>query len=140
MLIYPTFVSMKRTLYIPFIVGMLFISLSCGAGHTPKSTVKHFFSALEDGKYDKALSYTTLSEDADYELYYAIMDKEHNSIVSKGGIKKIDVTNQEPSLEDENQITITSLIHYGDGSTHEEYCDMVKDGNRWKIHCDLNAK
>ena len=72
MLIYPTFVNMKRTLYIPFVVGMLFISLSCGAGHTPKSAVKHFFSTMEDGEYDKTLSYTTLSEDADYELYYAL--------------------------------------------------------------------
>ena len=131
---------MKRLIYITFTLSILLLCSSCGAGSTPKSTIKSFFKAIEQNEYDKALSHTTVSTESDYELYYAIMQKEHDSILSKGGVKKIEILNQETSQSNHEYTIITSLIHYGDGSTREECCEMIKVNNKWKIVADLNAK
>lgn len=114
--------------------------LSCSAGRTPKSTIKTFFNSIEKGEYVKALEHTTLAEEGDTELYCAIMDKERKSIAEKGGIEKIEILNDTPSLEDENRHTINALITYGNGSTHEECCELVKIENKWKIDVNFNSK
>ena len=131
---------MKRFIYTIFVLSTFFLCSSCGAGHTPKSTINCFFEAIEQGEYDKALSYTTVTADSDYELYHAIMDKERNSILSNGGVDKIEVTNEEPSQTNHEYTVITAVIHYGDGSSQEECCEMIKVNNKWKIVADLNAK
>ena len=38
------------------------------------------------------------------------------------------------------QTTVTLLVTYGNGTTHEECCEMVKVDNRWKIDVNLNSK
>ena len=134
------FVYMKRFICITFALSVLFLCSSCGAGRTPKSTINCFFDAIEQGEYDNALSHTSLTAETDYELYYAIMDKERNSILASGGIDKIEVLNEEPSQTNHEYTVITAIIHYGDGSSQEECCEMVKVDNKWKIVADLNAK
>lgn len=131
---------MKRFIHITFTLSILLLCSACGVGRTPKSTIKGFFNAIEQEKYDKALSHTTVSTESDYELYYAILKKEHDSILSNGGIKKIEIIKQEPSLNNHEHTIITAIIHYNDNSTREECCEMIRVENRWKIVADLNAK
>lgn len=131
---------MKRFIYTTLALSILLLCSSCGAGRTPKSTINCFFEAIEQGEYDKALSYTTVTADSDYELYHAIMDKERNSILSNGGIDKVEVLKEEPSQTNHEYTIITALIHYGNDSSQEECCEMVKVDNKWKIVADLNAK
>ncbi|MBE6199135.1 MAG: DUF4878 domain-containing protein [Rikenellaceae bacterium] len=114
--------------------------ISCGVGRTPKSTTMSFFRAIEAGEYVEALELTTLGDEGDTELYCAIMDKERKSIAEKGGIAKVEILSVNPSMEDENRATITTLLTYGNGTTHEEVCEMVKIDNRWKIDVNLNTK
>ena len=131
---------MKRFIYTTFALGILLLCSSCGAGRTPKSTINSFFDAVEQGEYDKALLQTTITAETDFELYYAILDKERNSILSNGGINKVEVLKEEPSQTNHEYTVITALIYYGDGSSQEECCEMVKVDNKWKIVADLNAK
>lgn len=114
--------------------------ISCGVGRTPNSTTKAFFQAIEAGEYVEALELTTLGDEGDTELYCAIMDKERKSIAKKGGIKKVEILSVTPSMEDESRATITTLLTYGNDTTHEEVCEMVNIDNRWKIDVNLNSK
>lgn len=130
---------MKR--FFTILTAALCLTLvSCGVGCTPKSTIKGFFKAIEAGEYIEALALTSLGEEGDTELYCAIMEKERKSITEKGGIEKIEIISETPSLEDENRATVTLLLTYGNGSTHEECCEMVNIDNRWKIDVNLNSK
>lgn len=121
-------------------LALCLVLISCGVGRTPKSTTKSFFRAIEAGEYVEALELTTLGDEGDTELYCAIMDKERKSIAEKGGIAKVEILSVNPSMEDENRATITTLLTYGNGTTHEEVCEMVKIDNRWKIDVNLNTK
>lgn len=102
--------------------------------------MKKFFNAIYEGEYMEALEQTTLGQDGDTELYCALMEKERKSIEEKGGIKKVEILSEEPSLEEENCVVVTALLTYGNLSTHEEVCQMIKVDGRWKIDVDLNAK
>ena len=114
--------------------------VACGGGRTPQSATKAFFTAIEQGEFIEALHHTTFGDEGDTELYCAIMEKERKSIAEKGGIEKIEIVGEEVSAEDENIITATTMITYGNGTTHEEYCKMVKIENRWKIDVNLDSK
>ena len=130
---------MKR--FFKILTASLCLTLvACGGGRTPRSTTKSFFSAIEQGEFAEALHYTTLGDEGDTELYCAIMEKERKSIAEKGGIAKVEIIGEEPSLEDENQMTLTIKITYGNGSTHEEVCKLLKLDNRWKIDVNLDSK
>lgn len=131
---------MKKIIYILIICGVLLGAILYCFRNTPKSTIKGFFNAIEQGEYNEALSFTTVTADSDYELYHAIMQKEHDSILSKGGIKKIELVSEEPLHTNQEQLTVTAIIHYGDGTTQEECCEMAKLDDEWKIVADLNAK
>lgn len=133
------FVIMKRIFNILSVVFLLALT-ACGVGRTPKSTTKAFFEAVEAGEYVEALQLTTIGDDGDTELYCAIMDKEHKSIAEKGGIENVEIVSVKPSLEDENRATLSMIVSYGNGTSHEELCEMVKVDNRWKIDVNLNSK
>ena len=130
---------MKR-IFTTFCIAFSLLLVSCSVGYTPKSTLKAFWGSIEEGEYIEALQQTTLGDEGDTELYCAIMDKEHKSITEKGGVVDIEIINEKPSLEEDNRTTVTLLVTYGNGTTHEECCEMVKVDNRWKIDVNLNSK
>ena len=129
---------MKR--FFTILAASLCLTLVACGGRTPRSTTKAFFAAIEQGEFAEALHHTTLGDEGDTELYCAIMEKERKSIAEKGGIAKVEILSEEPSMEDENQMTITAKITYGNGSTHEEVCRLLKQENRWKIDVNLDSK
>ena len=88
-------------------------------GRTPRSVAKHFYGSIAEGEYDKALAVTTLADDADPEIYYAIMDKVSRSIEERGGIERIEVT-AERVAEDEAVVglTLRELAPIAGGLTH----------------------
>lgn len=130
---------MKRIFTILSVAFLLSLT-ACGAGFTPKSTAKSFLRAVEKGEYVEAINLTTLGDEGDTELYCAIMDKERKSITEKGGIADMEITSVEPSMEDENRATLSLIVTYDNGTSHEEYLEMVKVENRWKIDVNLNSK
>ncbi len=117
---------------------------SCGAGSSPQATAKKFYRAIADGDYSRALEYTNMTDD-DTELYYAIMEKVNLSIEEKGGIDKIEIIREIASAdrqsEEEPQRTVVlTRISYADGSSQEEYCDMVMSDGKWMVDVDINSK
>lgn len=130
---------MKRFFpYILFAVVML-IFASCGAGRSPRSAAKHFYKAIANEEFDKALAYSTLEEGADAEIYYAIMDKAAQSIAERGGVKSIEIV-EEQIAEDGLSATVTTAITYADGSVQSEICDVVLHENKWVVDVNLNSK
>ena len=131
------FVFMKRLfLYISFVATLALVGCM---GRTPRSVVKHFYGSIAEGEYDKALAVTTLADDADPEIYYAIMDKVSRSIEERGGVERIEVTDERVA-EDEESAVVTTLITYANGDEQEEMCDVVKMDEKWRIDVNLDSK
>ena len=134
---------MKQALQITFIaLASLFLATACSVTSSPRSTAKHFYKAIEKGDFDQALSYTTLEADADAEIYHAIMQKVNTSIQEKGGIKKIEILREEGDAEAEEleELTVVTLISFNDGSSQEEYCDLVRRDGKWAVDVNLSSK
>lgn len=132
---------MKHALHITLIAAMsLLMATACSVTSSPRSTAKHFYKSIEKGDFDKALAYSTLEAEADAEIYHAIMQKVNSSIQEKGGIKKIEILREEGDAEDLEHTTVVALITFKDGSSQEEYCDLVQQDGKWAVDVDLNSK
>ena len=129
---------MKHLLRI-IIVVFLLSAAGGAADRSPRTLTKSFYKAIANGDYDKALAYTTLDENIDLELYHAIMDKIGKSIESKGGVKKIEIT-EEQIAEDGASTVVIATILYADGSEDKEYCDVILQGDKWVVDVDLYSK
>ena len=82
---------------------------------------------------------TTLAEDADPEIYYAIMEKVSRSIDQKGGVESIEIM-EERMAEDEQSAVVRTLITYANAEQQEELCDVVKVDESWRVDVSLDAK
>ena len=47
----------------------------CSATSSPRKVARNFYNAIAESDYERALSLTTLDEEADPEIYYAMMQK-----------------------------------------------------------------
>ena len=105
---------------------------------------RNFYKAIEQADYERALSLTTLDPEADAEIYYAIMQKVNNSIAEKGGIEKLELISEEyaPAEEGEEptEATVAVNVVYADGTTQEEYCDVVLTDGKWLVDANLDSK
>lgn len=113
--------------------------MACSASRTPHSAAKHFYSSIAEGEYDEALAITTLKDDADPEIYYAIMEKVSRSIAERGGVERVEIV-EERIAEDQATAVVTALIHYANGEQQEEMCDVVKVEDEWRIDVNLDSK
>lgn len=129
---------MKRAIYITLAVSLL-LFVGCAANSSPDRLVKHFYKAIDEGDYNRALGYTNLIDDVDAELYYAIMEKVSKSIESKGGVESIEIVDEQINEEGTHAI-IAAVITYGDGSQDKEYCDLLLQEDGWVIDANLYAK
>lgn len=113
--------------------------VGCSAGRNPSSAAKHFYSSIAEGEYAQALAATTISEDIDPEIYYAIMDKVNHSITERGGIKHIEVVS-EIVAEDGLTAVVETLITYANGTEQREECDVILIDKDWKVDVNLDSK
>ena len=111
----------------------------CAADRSPRTLAKSFYKAIANGDYDKALAYTTLDENIDLELYHAIMEKVSKSIDAKGGVKKIEIS-EEQIAEVGASAVVTATILYADGSEDTEYCDVILQEDKWVVDVNLYSK
>ena len=71
------------------------------------------------------------------------MEKARLSVEEKGGIKKIEVEelpDADSADEDPQHAVVFARISYADGSSQEEYCEMVSADGKWRVDVDLNSK
>lgn len=129
---------MKRVFY-HILVVMAVALVGCGVGRTPRSAAKYFYQSIAAGEYSEALTMTTLSEDADPEIYYAIMEKVSRSIAQKGGVESIEIV-EERMADDEQSAVVRTLITYANGEQQEELCDLVWVDEGWRVDVGLDAK
>ena len=126
--------------WFPYIIFLVALTLmACSTGRTPHSAAKHFYSSIAESEYDEALAITTLANDADPEIYYAIMEKVSRSIAERGGVEHVEIVD-ERIAEDELSAVVTVLIHYANGEQQEEMCDVVKVENEWRVDVNLDSK
>ena len=121
------------------IVVFLLSAAGCAADRSPRTLTKSFYKAIANGDYNKALAYTTLDENIDLELYHAIMDKVGKSIEAKGGVKKIEIA-EEQIAEDGASAVVITTISYADGSEDKEYCDVILKEDKWVVDVNLYSK
>lgn len=136
---------MKRiALTLTTMILPLLLLAGCSATSSPRRVAKHFYKAIEEGDYEQALRYTTLDPEADSEIYFAIMQKVNTSIAEKGGIDKLQLLSEEyaPAEEGEEstQAVIATQITYTNGTTQEEYCDVVNVDGKWLVDVSLDSK
>lgn len=129
---------MKRVFYHILVVVSVAL-VGCGVGRTPRSAAKYFYQSIAAGEYSEALTMTTLSEDADPEIYYAIMEKVSRSIAQKGGVESIEIV-EERMADDEQTAVVRTLITYANGEQQQELCDLVRVDERWRVDVSLDAK
>lgn len=129
---------MKHLIHIVILTTALLLA-GCAADRSPRTLAKHFYKSIANQEFDKALSYTTLAEDIDIELYHAIMNKVSTSIDTKGGVKKIEVVDEQIA-EDGTSAVVALTITYADGSTDKEYCDVIFKDDKWVVDVDLYSK
>ncbi len=123
--------------YLLPLVALLLVG--CSIGRNPSSAAKHFYSSIAEGEYAQALAATTISEDIDPEIYYAIMDKVNHSITERGGIKHIEVVS-EIIAEDGLTAVVETLITYANGTEQREECDVILIDKYWKVDVNLDSK
>ena len=136
---------MKQILHTIIIAVLaLVIFAGCSATSSPRKVARPFYNAIAESDYERALSLTTLDEEADPEIYYAIMQKVNASIAEKGGLDKLEFLSEEyaPAEEGEEptQATVAINVVYADGSTQEEYCDVVLTDGKWLVDANLDSK
>lgn len=129
---------MKKIVFHIILLAALSL-VACSVGRTPHSAAKHFYSSIAEGEYDEALAITTLKEDADPEIYYAIMEKVSRSIAERGGVERVEIA-EEHIAEDQATAVVTALIHYANGEQQEEMCDVVKVEDEWRVDVNLDSK
>ncbi len=132
------FVGMKHLLHTIIAISFL-LATGCAADRSPHTLAKHFYKSIANGDYDKALACTTMNEDIDLELYHAVMDKVSRSIETKGGVKKIEIIDEQ--IADDNMSAIVvATITYADGTVDKEYCDVIKQDDKWVVDVELYSK
>ena len=68
------------------------------------------------------------------------MQKVNTSIQEKGGIKSIEILREEGDEENLENITIVTQINFKNGTSQEEYCDLIQRDGKWAVDVDLDSK
>ena len=136
---------MKQILHTVIVAALaLVVFVGCAVTSSPRKVARHFYKAIAEADYERALSLTTLDSEADPEIYYAIMQKVNTSIAEKGGIEKLEVVSEEyaPAKEGEEptEATVAVEVVYADGTTQEEFCDVVLTDGKWLVDANLDSK
>ncbi len=122
----------------------LLLFVGCSSTSSPRKVARHFYKAIAESDYEQALSLTTLDEEADPEIYYAIMQKVNTSIAEKGGIEELEVVSEEYAPveegEEPTEATVAVKVVYTDGTTQEEFCDVVLTDGKWLVDANLDSK
>ena len=136
---------MKQILHTVIVAALAFVVfVGCAVTSSPRKVARNFYKAIAEADYERALSLTTLDVDADPEIYYAIMQKVNTSIAEKGGIEKLEVVSEEyaPAKEGEEptEATVAVEVVYADGTTQDEFCDVVLTDGKWLVDANLDSK
>jgi hypothetical protein len=109
----------------------LLLVFAC-AGNSPASTVERFYRDIGDGKVDDALD--LLSEQTiktiGKEKLLAGLRKATRAALDKGGIKGVEITNEQIANELAN---VTAIVRYGNGSAETERVKLVKESLSWRL-------
>ena len=122
---------MRARLSILAVFTALLLFSAC-AGNSPASTVKRFYRDIGDGKVDDALdllsaqTITTVGK----EKLLAGLQKATRAALDKGGIKDVEITNEQIANELAN---VTAIVRYGNGSAETEKVKLVKESMSWRL-------
>ncbi len=131
---------MKNRKWIFAILFILLLSTACSIlGSGPGGTVQKFFTAVDKGEIEEAMSYLssrtiqTLGADK----WRAVLLEATRELDNVGGITAVDII--EENIKGETA-WVTVEITYGDGSSETDSMDLIKEDGNWKIDVDPWSK
>ena len=130
---------MKNTQWI-LVILFLLLSTACSVlGSGPGRTVQKFFTAVDRGEIEEAMSYfssrtiQTLGADK----WRAVLLEATRELDNVGGIAVVDIIDENIKGE---TAWVTVEITYGDGSSETDSMDLIKEDGNWKIDVDPWSK
>lgn len=121
------------------LISLLF-AFACkgGAGSSsPGDVYKDAIMKLADGKYEEVMDMMADEDDEEMtseerEKTMGIFGMANATIQSKGGIKSIEILNEEIS-EDGNKASIDYKMTFGNGEVNEDDNELIKVDGKWKL-------
>lgn len=108
-----------------------------GSGKGPGDVYKDAMNKIADGEYEAVMEMMAIEEGTEataeeLEKTMGILGMVNAMIQAKGGLKSIDIINEEIS-EDGNSAKIEYKLNFGNGETSEEDSNLVKIDGQWKL-------
>ena len=125
-------------LKISLILLVVVTMVSC-FGDSAAATVKDFYGKIEAGKLESAmelLSNSTRSQVSADKMKQSLQQGTRQ-IDAKGGIKKIEVTEEKEIGE---TASVTVKITFGDGSEEINQSSLIKEDGKWRIQLSAGGK
>ncbi len=125
-------------LKISLILLVVVTMVSCFGG-SAAATVKDFYGKIEAGKLESAmelLSNSTRSQVSADKMKQSLQQGTRQ-IDAKGGIKKIEVTEEKEIGE---TASVTVKITFGDGSEEINQSSLIKEDGKWRIQLSAGGK
>ena len=125
-------------LKISLILLVVVTMVSCFGG-SAAGTVKDFYGKIEAGKLEAAmelLSNSTRSQVSADKMKQSLQQGTRQ-IDAKGGIKKIEVTEEKEIGE---TASVTVKITFGDGSEEINQSSLIKEDGKWRIQLSAGGK
>lgn len=122
------------------IIFVMLIVTACSAlGSGPGKTVQRFFTAVDIGEIDEAMSYLssysiqTLGADK----WRAVLHEASKDLDKAGGITSVRIVEENINGE---TAWVTVEISYGNGSSETDSVDLIKENGKWKININPWSK
>jgi len=121
----------KIALFTLLILTVLMIS-SCGLfSPGPGKVVEKFYRYVEKGELESAKNlFAKQIQEAMGGKLMAGLSEETNHIKDKGGVKDIEIINEEITGE---SARVTARVSYGNGSDKSDNTKLIKENGAWKI-------
>lgn len=104
-------------------------------GNSPRSAVKAFYDAVEEGRVEDALKMVSsqVTSSIGIDKTRAALQSATREIHDKGGLKSLDIVKEDVVGE---VAEVEVRIHYGNGTEETEKVKVVKENGEWKIQPD----
>ena len=122
---------MKKLTLLVSAVILVFVFASCGKTTTPKDVANDYYAALQKGDFEKALSYTDMTDSEEIQKYAGKMQS-YALNISEYEIVKEEIAEDGNSATVEAKYTYTSEFNKNP-EENTQTLDLIKKDGKWVI-------
>ena len=122
---------MKKLTLLVSAVILVFVFASCGKTTTPKDVANDYYAALQKGDFEKALSYTDMTDSEEIQKYAGKMQS-YALNISEYEIVKEEIAEDGNSATVEAKYTYTSEFNKNP-EDNTQTLDLIKKDGKWVI-------